>query len=375
MFCGTCGSLMPEGASVCPQCHSVNVVPKSFGSESNSSADRLNGQQAQPMPATNYGAGQNPYAVPPPPPPYNMHLHPYDATARSSYTPPLQPMPAPPPYLAPQPPLQPRKRSNKLFLIIGGVLVACLALCGALVYFTSVLANSASRPGQADATPTSQSSPAAPAQPSPAAADQNPYPPQTGTLIMSDPMQNNSKGYKWDEATMNDKNGNGFCGYRQSYYHIAENAVQASTQMTIICDPEAPQLNLSNQTFEASMAVSKGTGMGLVVRFDQTRGVGYILKVFTNGQYAIGLADLNNTDANKRFNPIRTGTNAAIKQGLNQSNVLALIANGNSISAFVNGQFIDGLQDSSFTKGQQGVCAFGSGTLDVTAQNVRVWRI
>ncbi len=373
MFCGTCGSLLPDGAAVCPQCGSANVASKSFGSQAGSSADHLNGHRAQYAPATNYGAGQNPYeAPPPPPPPYNMS--PYDATVRASYAPTPTPTPSPhmPPlsYPSPQPPAPLRKRGGKLFLIIGGILVACLVLCGALVYFTSALANTSSR--QADATPTSQASPTI--QPSPA-ADLNPYPPQTGTLIMSDPMHDNSKGYKWDEATMNGKGGNGFCGYKQGSYHIAESAVQAGSQATVICNPEAPQLNLSNETFEANVMVSKGTGVGLAVRLDQTKGTGYIFKVFTNGQYAIGKADLNNTDANKQFVSLRTGTNGAIKQGLNQSNLLAIAANGNTISLFINGQFIDGVQDSSFMQGQPGVCTFGNGDLDATAQNARVWRI
>jgi hypothetical protein len=188
-------------------------------------------------------------------------------------------------------------------------------------------------------------------------------------------MHDNSKGYKWDEATMNGKGGNGLCGYKQGNYHIAESAVQAGSQTTVICNPEAPQLNLSNVAFEVNMVVSKGTGVGLAVRLDQTKGTGYLFKVFTNGQYAIGKADLNNTDANKRFVSLHTGTNSAIKQGLNQSNLLALVANGNTISLFINGQYIDGVQDSSFVKGQLGVCAFGNGDADVTAQNARVWSI
>jgi hypothetical protein len=271
-----------------------------------------------------------------------------------------------------QQPPPPRKRSNKLFLIIGGILVVCLVLCGALVYFTSIIANSDSGSRRADATPGGQATTSA----SPA-ADQNPYPPQTGMLIMNDPMHDNSKGYKWDEATMNNKSGNtGFCGYKQGGYHITESNVPPNAQATVICNPEAPQFNLANVAFEANIAISKGTAVGLEVRLDQTKGTGYIFKVSTNGQYAIGKADLNNVVFERQFVLLRTGTNAAIKQGLNQNNLLAIVANGNTLSLFMNGQFIDGVQDSSFMNGQLGLCAFSSGgDLDAVAQNVRVWRI
>ena len=71
------------------------------------------------------------------------------------------------------------------------------------------------------------------------------------------------------------------------------------------------------------------------------------------------------------------GHSTAIHNGLNQDNTLAVIARDYNISLFVNGQFVDSVQDDTFTQGAIGVYA---GTLigtptDVTFSNVSVWTL
>ncbi|HZR43384.1 MAG TPA: hypothetical protein VFB12_24935, partial [Ktedonobacteraceae bacterium] len=73
---------------------------------------------------------------------------------------------------------------------------------------------------------------------------------------------------------------------------------------------------------------------------------------------------------------LRNGTNTAIKRGLNQTNLVALVANGNMISVYANNQFIDTIQDSTYTNsGQVGIYVEGSNGEVATASSVRAWRI
>ncbi len=359
MFCGNCSLQMPDGTIVCPRCGRVNSLPESGVRQSNASVAQPN--RMPPLPTANYGMGRNPYEVPPPPP---YGGNPYDVTATpSSYTPPPVS-----PYFPSQPPVSPipprKPRNKQLFLIIGSVLVVLVVLFGVSVYFLSTITNARSQQERGSAQ-SGQSTGLASTDPA-----QNPYPPKTGTLVMDDPMHDNSKGYKWDEATMNSNNSNSFCGYKLGNYHVSKGIKGA-----VICDPEAPQLALSNLAFEVNVTVTQGKEAGLVARFDQIKAVGYVFSVTTDGRYFIDTMDLNNKDSNKHFNILRQGSNAAIKQGLNQSNLLAIVANGSYISAFINNQFIDSLQDTSFTNGQVGIYGYGDTGLDIAAQNARVWRI
>jgi eukaryotic-like serine/threonine-protein kinase len=73
------------------------------------------------------------------------------------------------------------------------------------------------------------------------------------------------------------------------------------------------------------------------------------------------------------------GTNSVINKGLNQSNLVAVVANGDQITIYVNGQIIDSVHDKTFSQGQIGVLSFASNTNgatnDVIASNARVWAL
>src|SRR5438132_348194 len=66
-------------------------------------------------------------------------------------------------------------------------------------------------------------------------SSQNPYPPNTGTLVLNDPLTDNSRGYKWDESSFS---GTGTCGFTGGAYHI--NVQKAG----LICIAEAKDLVL-----------------------------------------------------------------------------------------------------------------------------------
>jgi len=200
--------------------------------------------------------------------------------------------------------------------------------------------------------------------------DPNPYAPGTGTLVLNDPLRDNSKGYKWDEATMNNGGIVFRCGFVNAAYHIA-----ADSSGILICDPEAPELTLSDIAFEAKVTIIKGSEAGVVVRFDQVKGIGYLFSIDTNGNYTISTINTTAADISQRYTVLRHGSNGQIKQGLNQTNLIAIVANKSSISVYVNGSFIDTTQDSSLANGQIGIYGSGNGGLDVAASDARVWKL
>jgi hypothetical protein len=324
-------------------------------------------QTASAFPTTDYGPAVNPYGMPPPPPAYNS-MNPYSLNGAAPY-PPVPTPPLAPPYAFP-PPVQPSKRGNKVIFIVGGVLLVFALLCGAATCLGATLVGTSIQQISKHITPISSTRQAT-VDATPASQEPNSYIAQTSTLIMDDPMHDNSKGYKWDEATMNDNNSNAVCSYKSNSYHISR-----GTRGSLICNPEAtPLMTLANLTFEVTVTVVQGSEAGVAARFDQVKGVGYVFIITTDGHYVIDTMDFNNSDPNKQFVTLRQGSNSVIKQGLNQSNTLALVANGNSISAFVNHQFIDRATDTSFTNGQIGIYGYGDPGADVSAQNARVWRI
>lgn len=341
MYCPRCGALSPTySASSAPN------QPTAFAA----------GAQ-QPTPQSSYTAyGSDPYAAP-------AAQQQYGTDPYSNQGPTYLPM-------MPITPPPPKRRGNAL-LIVGLVVLAVVIVGGSFFLFTSNLTNQQDNQQRANGTPQATITPQATATADP---NQNPYPPKTGTLVMNDPMQDNSKGYKWDEATLTDSKNGGLdvCGFQSAAYHLTRDK-----KGSLICDPEGTDLVFNNLVFEAKITIKKGDEAGLVIRFDQTKGTGYLFDIATNGGYIIDSTNFSSSDPNKIYTVVgnSSGANAQIKQGLNQTNTLAIVANGGSISAYVNGVFIASAQDPAFTTGQIGLFGYGSNDLDVAVTDVRVWKL
>jgi hypothetical protein len=86
--------------------------------------------------------------------------------------------------------------------------------------------------------------------------------------------------------------------------------------------------------------------------------------------------NLSITDPKNQYKILSSGTNGAIKRGLNQSNLIAAVANGTTISVYVNNEFIASVHDTTYTNGQRGIYGEGdNGPADIIASNTRVWRL
>ncbi len=381
MKCHSCGAQLPPGAKVCPNC---GTPTPTYRSDSGPSSDpnalsypySPGAGPSQPYdptvvappstpsytPPTAYGSTlyappdqQNLYTPLPPPPP--------------AYTPP-QPgfyPPASPPFIPASPQGQPPPRRFPTGLAVLLVVLAILLIIGgsALIYYTTVyqpnLAHEqATSTAVVQLTGTAQAQATAQAQlnATATAAVENPYT-HGGTLTLSDALSDNSKGYKWSEAPMN-------CRFTGGAYH----AIAPDIHFSDYC--LADTTNFSNFAFEVQMQIIKGDYGGLVFRTENTNpNQYYAFTVGQDGSYFLNKA--NGAD----YPTLTSGTSATINQGLNQTNLVAVVAQGNTITLYVNHHQIANVTDSTFSHGQIGFLASPQGSgghpTEVVFSNARVW--
>src|SRR5581483_911981 len=183
-----------------------------------------------------------------------------------------------------------------------------------------------------------------------------------------------SKGYGWSEGAAtnnNDPKDISNCVYTKGVYHISRTVAGSS-----FCFAGAQDLLFTNLAFEAKITLLKGDGAGLVLRYDANKTTGYVLIIGMQADYQLYSFNYKSSDPNKIYTLLTSGTNTAIKRGLNQTNLVAGVANGNTISVYVNNQFVDTIQDTAYSNnGEIALFVEGNNGEEATASDVRVWRI
>jgi hypothetical protein len=117
------------------------------------------------------------------------------------------------------------------------------------------------------------------------------------------------------------------------------------------------------------MTVLKGDCGGIMFRTNAATGKYYVFEVCANGDYGLFLYfSPRATD----YNTLRLSNSRAVKTGLNQTNVIAVVANGKNFYLYVNRQAIDSFSDSSYSSGQTGFVADSSGVLGGSAASTDV---
>jgi hypothetical protein len=159
---------------------------------------------------------------------------------------------------------------------------------------------------------------------------------------------------------MQTSNDGSACRFTGGAYH----AVMTQHGYVQICMAQAT--NFSNFAFQVNMTALTGAaqdGGGLVFR--STSNGSYRLRIGVDGSY--DLVDQN---------PVTSGSSSAIKTGLNQTNVITVVAQGQHIYMYVNRQLIASVVDSVNTSGQIGVFAVSwTAATDVVYSNAQVWQL
>jgi serine/threonine protein kinase len=181
---------------------------------------------------------------------------------------------------------------------------------------------------------------------------------------LDDPLRDNSKSYGWEEGTTTPGD---TCAFKDGAYHVIKSDINQFQYCTA-----GP--SFSNFIFEVQMKIINGGSGGVIFRDNTSNNDFYVFEVGQYGNYQLFLC----TDSQWYFT-ILNSTSPAIKQGLNQTNLIAVIAQGNSIGLFVNHQLIDSVNDNTYSSGQIGVMADpigGNGySTEVVFSNAKVWTV
>lgn len=140
--------------------------------------------------------------------------------------------------------------------------------------------------------------------------------------------------------------------------------------------------NLSNFAFQAEMTILQGPDGGLIFRNEllpNPNGGIYYFMITTQGDFNLGVKSI--TYVNKQYsssglNILLQRHSTAIKTGLNQANLLTVIARGPTISLYINKQFVGSVNDSTSLSGTIGLFSQGATadqSLDVAFKNAQIW--
>ncbi len=140
----------------------------------------------------------------------------------------------------------------------------------------------------------------------------------------------------------------------------------------IICGSTA--LNVGNFACQVQITLTTGDSSGLIFRANSTSLQAYVIELTSQGSYLLGTGQSGATN----FKVLAEGNNSAINVGHGPSNLLTIIAQGSMLYVYVNKQFIVSTSDSSSSSGLMGIAGGGSITnvaVDATFSHFQVWNL
>jgi hypothetical protein len=145
----------------------------------------------------------------------------------------------------------------------------------------------------------------------------------------------------------------------------------AKTNFFYVC--AANTTNFNNFAFEVQMEITRGDCGGLIFRADSNSGKLYFFYLCQDGSYHLYLyLDYSGNHTKD----LAGGSSPAIKTGLGQSNVLAVVAQGNTMDLYVNKQKLASASDGTYSHGQIGLVGDSSSNpTEVVFSNAKVWTL
>jgi hypothetical protein len=344
MLCDSCRNEIPRGAMHCPFCGAINsdMMADADGLTDDltgtvSSFDRTLEQSRVPE-----NAELTPSKLLPNPYEYN----PYGVTT-----------------------LSPHRRRVKRGLIVTTVTLVLIIVVGLTLfalYKARILPTLAHT--QPTVTPvvtpsptiTPRPTPSPTPTPTPTIADQsNPYYSSMGNLTLDDPMTTGSSKGDWQNFSKNDAGET--CTYENDGYHVIE--PNANTYLP--CHAYNNNASYSNFTFEVQMIILKGGCGGISLR-DGSAGHAYYFGVCQDGNVSF-----QRYDGLDSVQTIYQSNTSALHTGLNQSNTIAVVANGSHFDLYINQQHIASGPDDKYSSGAFGVSA--NSNSEVVYSHARLW--
>ncbi len=254
---------------------------------------------------------------------------------------------------------KPGHMSNKLIIAIIGA--AALIITTIITIYRPGMGNQP----EPSSTPTPIISPTLPP---PKVTITSLAPPSSWEQVIDDPLKTNSIGWFTGSNTTGD------CEFTNGAYQVT--TPQRRTNWSHRCTASATEVanNFTNFAFEVQMTIVKGDEGGMIFRCN-VRGVPvnfYYFHISQTGSYTLDIYENN-----MLYKMLDQGRNAAIHTGLNQPNIIAVVAQGSTFHLYVNKQLINTVTDpeSSYGHGQIGLVADAKDhpPTEVLFSNVKVW--
>jgi hypothetical protein len=170
--------------------------------------------------------------------------------------------------------------------------------------------------------------------------------------------------YGWDHV----KRPNTGCTFADGAYHA-----QANPGYFGPC--YAAATNFSDFLLQVQMTMVSGHSGGVVFRATMTNDYAYQFRISTDGTYILNKYVVDN--GNPAPIPLISGTSAAIVKGMNQHNLIAVLAQGNSIALYINKKYVGVINDGTYQQGQIGVYTDSdpSSVVDAAFNKLQVWNL
>ena len=125
---------------------------------------------------------------------------------------------------------------------------------------------------------------------------------------------------------------------------------------------------------QVKMTLISGHSGGLVFRADSTNDKGYQFRISTDGSYILNRIILDQQgQPQSNGETVVSGSSTLVQHETNQ---LAVIAQGNTITLFINGKYVDGATDSTYQSGQIGIYVDSdAGSVEGAFSDLQVWKL
>jgi hypothetical protein len=185
----------------------------------------------------------------------------------------------------------------------------------------------------------------------------------SGNPTLNDPLSGQD-GNNWNVVSTS---GEGSCKFSGNAYHPASQ----QSDYFYACFAATP--NFSNFAYQVQMTIMQGDYGGIIFRADAAKSKYYYFRIGKDGAYDLSTSH----DTTSSHDQLLKSGNAPsfIKTGLNQTNLVTVVANGSNLYLYVNQKFLAQVHDNNYKSGQIGVFGgnFTSKSADVAFSNAQVW--
>jgi serine/threonine protein kinase len=183
----------------------------------------------------------------------------------------------------------------------------------------------------------------------------DPYLNGKGTLLVNDPL---STPDYWRMQTSGSWGGT--CVFKNGAYHVT----QGVTGRTFGCN--AASLQGSNFIYEVQATIVSGDCGGIRFRYNPTTHLGYTFRFCHDG----------NVSLVEQHSILYGSVSSPVRQGYNQSNIIATVARGNQIRLYINKQPIITMTDGAFSRGVFALdVQDNTQPSDVAFNNAKIWQL